>query len=495
MRGQWSSRLSAALAVMLAVTLSAGAAVTYVSADAPPQIPHGFSGTVSTINPPALVPSGTLVQAFVGAELRDDTTVDAQGRYSLTVPGPGGTVTFKVAGITAHQSAIWEQGEIDSNFDLTIDSLSGPTMYTLAISSTAGGSVTTPGQSVTSYPGGTVVNLVASPNMGYSFVNWTGNVATVANPNAASTTIQMLGNYSITANFAQDTSQVQYALTVSSTAGGSVITPGEGTFTYYVVTVVNLVASPDTGYQFVNWTGNVAAIANPNAASTTIAMQGNYSITANFQPVEAGNGSVQYTLSISSTSGGSVTAPAQSVTSYAAGTVVNLVASPSTGYRFVKWIGSVTTIANSNAASTTIVMQGNYTVIAEFQQEPTTPASSRLCFIATAAYGTPMAEEVQVLREFRDSYLLTNRPGEAFVSVYYRISPPVARFITGHPALKPLVRAGLAPVVAMSTLAVKASPAEKAALAGFILLVSAAVALWALSRSHRDPNLASNHSV
>jgi hypothetical protein len=49
--------------------------------------------------------------------------------------------------------------------------------------------------------------------------------------------------------------------------------------------VVNLVASPATGYQFVNWTGNVGTIANVNAASTTITMNGNYLITANFAVV------------------------------------------------------------------------------------------------------------------------------------------------------------------------------------------------------------------
>jgi hypothetical protein len=38
--------------------------------------------------------------------------------------------------------------------------------------------------------------------------------------------------------------------------------------------------------------------------------------------------------------------------------------------------------------------------------------STELCFIATSAYGTPMAEEIQILREFRDEYLLTNRWGK-----------------------------------------------------------------------------------
>jgi hypothetical protein len=78
-----------------------------------------------------------------------------------------------------------------------------------------------------------------------------------------------------------------------------------------------------------------------------------------------------------------------------------------------------------------------------------TPTSTGWCFIATAAYGTAMAEEVQILREFRDRYLLTNSVGQRLVDIYYSISPPIADFITEHPRLKPVVRVGLMPVVAM----------------------------------------------
>ena len=80
------------------------------------------------------------------------------------------------------------------------------------------------------------------------------------------------------------------------------------------------------------------------------------------------------------------------------------------------------------------------------------------CFIATAAYGTPMAEEIQILRDFRDECLLTNPLGKTFVESYYRVSPPIAEFITEHPSLKPIVRAGLLPVVAMSAAAVNTTP-------------------------------------
>jgi hypothetical protein len=69
------------------------------------------------------------------------------------------------------------------------------------------------------------------------------------------------------------------------------------------------------------------------------------------------------------------------------------------------------------------------------------------CFIATAAYGSGLAPEVAVLREFRDDHLLTNRPGKAFVEWYYSISPPIAAFIAEHEAIKTGVRWGLAPIV------------------------------------------------
>jgi len=73
-----------------------------------------------------------------------------------------------------------------------------------------------------------------------------------------------------------------YNLTISSTEGGEVTTPGEGTFTYDEGTVVNLVAEAEEGYYFVNWTGDVSAITDVNADATSITMDGHYSINANF---------------------------------------------------------------------------------------------------------------------------------------------------------------------------------------------------------------------
>lgn len=100
------------------------------------------------------------------------------------------------------------------------------------------------------------------------------------------------------------------------------------------------------------------------------------------------------------------------------------------------------------------------------------------CFIATAAYGSYLDSHVDTLRDFRDQYLVTNPVGSALVSAYYKLSPPVAEFIDDHPALKPVVRVGLLPAVAMSEVAVSTTLAEKLAIVGSLLLVSALTVVW-----------------
>jgi hypothetical protein len=77
----------------------------------------------------------------------------------------------------------------------------------------------------------------------------------------------------------------QYDLTIYITEGGEIVTPGEGTFTYDEGTAVTLVVFPHSGYRFFNWNGDVDTVADVNAASTTITMNGSYEITANFEEI------------------------------------------------------------------------------------------------------------------------------------------------------------------------------------------------------------------
>ena len=72
------------------------------------------------------------------------------------------------------------------------------------------------------------------------------------------------------------------------------------------------------------------------------------------------------------------------------------------------------------------------------------------CFVATAAYGTDTAEEINILREFRDVVLLPGGLGAELVSLYYEVSPPVAEVIWQHDFLRTAVRVGfIDPVVAI----------------------------------------------
>jgi hypothetical protein len=232
--------------------------------------------------------------------------------------------------------------------------------YDLTVASTDGGVVTSPGEDTFTYDCGTLVALVAAAEEGYYFVNWSGDVDTIANINAPTTTITMMGDYSITASF-ELIPPGQFILTASSTAGGSVTTPGEGTFPYDEGTVVDLVAEAEDCYEFVNWTGDVDTIADVYSASTNITMDADKNVTANFALFS-------YNLTVDSTDGGQVTSPEEGTHTYDCGTVVDLVAEAEGGYCFDRWTGNVSAITDIYAAETTITMSGNYSITANFIQ-------------------------------------------------------------------------------------------------------------------------------
>lgn len=89
----------------------------------------------------------------------------------------------------------------------------------------------------------------------------------------------------------------------------------------------------------------------------------------------------------------------------------------------------------------------NYSVAVLITPQASSGGTQVGCFIATAAYGSALHPKVNLLRQFRDDYLLPNTLGRAFVTTYYRASPPLANFIARHDWLRAGVRVLLWPLV------------------------------------------------
>jgi hypothetical protein len=134
----------------------------------------------------------------------------------------------------------------------------------------------------------------------------------------------MDANYTVQANFTID----QRTLTTSTTAGGTVTTPGIGTYWYIHGTDANIVATADLNYHFVNWTGDTNTVANSNAAVTTITMDANYAIQANFSIN-------QYPVTATSGPNGSIDPQGTIIVNY--GDNLCFTAAPNTCYEVNEW--------------------------------------------------------------------------------------------------------------------------------------------------------------
>ncbi len=119
--------------------------------------------------------------------------------------------------------------------------------------------------------------------------------------------------------------------------------------------------------------------------------------------------------------------------------------------------------------------------------QTTEGSSSSGCFIATAAFGSALEPRVQVLKNFRDQFLLKTPLGRWFVSFYYRHSPPIAGFIEQHPLAKKLVRMTLYPLVGIGTFMVNTSALIQAVCAGSVLFGIFMFSYWRIrNRRQRD---------
>jgi hypothetical protein len=155
-----------------------------------------------------------------------------------------------------------------------------------------------------------------------------------------------------------------------------------------------------------------------------------------------------YSLVLSATSGGT-TDPVPGTYTRDAGSQVTIKANPNTSYEFSGWSGD----ASGTENPLTVKFDSDKSITANFRLPSTgggdkdEEKSKSKCFIATLCFGTSLAEEVRILCDFRDKFLLTNPLGRMFVSLYYQYAPKMADFIREKEGLKKLGRACLRPIV------------------------------------------------
>jgi hypothetical protein len=115
-------------------------------------------------------------------------------------------------------------------------------------------------------------------------------------------------------------------------------------------------------------------------------------------------------------------------------------------------------------------------VVGEASAQPVNPTEEGGgCLIATAAYGSEMSPQVQLLREIRDNQLMNTEAGTAFMStfnnVYYSFSPAIADMERENPMFKEVVKLGLTPM--LSSLAIMENANSESEVLGLGLSVIA----------------------
>lgn len=150
------------------------------------------------------------------------------------------------------------------------------------------------------------------------------------------------------------------------------------------------------------------------------------------------------TLTLSSGYGGTTEPSIGEYVYFDSDSEVSIRAIPDEGFTFSHWSGD----ASGSLNPITVRMDTDKSIMAYFSRPSSREEGGESdCFIATACYGTPMADEVRSLTAFRDRYLLTIPEGKAFIDIYQKISPGLVDFIKDREQLKMIIRICLKPFV------------------------------------------------
>lgn len=203
------------------------------------------------------------------------------------------------------------------------------------------------------YPFQTVLQLTAKPSPGWQFLEWQGD-ASGSNP---SIQLEVDQDKEVLAKFVRG----EFGLTISVKGSGiveqKIVEGGASNGGYLYQTKIELKASPQTGWEFIGWSGDLAG----NEPTKVIEIDNNKTVEAIFTPI-------LYELNVQVVGSGTFlnnTAATQSG-KFAYGTTVELTAMPSSGWAFQRWSGGV--ISGNNPVQ--IFIDGDKNVTVEFKEQP-----------------------------------------------------------------------------------------------------------------------------
>jgi len=257
-------------------------------------------------------------------------------------PTAGGQFNFKV---TASDGV---NPDVAKNYTLQVAAVGVPLAPASLVDTTVSpvGTGTTTGDGA--FPPGSNVTVTATANAGYRFVNWTDNSVVVSNTATYTFTIDV--NHSLVANFTLDVPQWTIATSGAPAAGGT--TSGGGLLDQGSSATV--VATPNAGYAFTNWTEGGVPVST--TASYTFTVAAARTLVANFTALPSYN----VTTGIGSGGGGSATGGG----SYFSGSSATVTATPNAGYVFWKWTSGSTVVSTS--PSYTFTVTANKALVANF---------------------------------------------------------------------------------------------------------------------------------
>jgi hypothetical protein len=255
-------------------------------------------------------------------------TATPESDYNFISWTEGGT---EVSTDASYTFTVTSDRTLKANFDLKT--------YTVTIESTIGGTETGNGQ----YYLGTNATITATPDAGYDFVNWTEGGTEVSTDMSYTFTVN--ADRALRANYAIKT----YTITLESTTGGTV--SGNGTYDHGTSHTVT--ATPDAGYDFVNWT----------EGGTEVSTDASYTFTVNADRTLRANYAIKtYTIALESTTGGTVSGNG----TYDHGTSHTVTATPDEGYDFVNWTEGGTEVSTDASYTFTIstdrTLKANYAI-------------------------------------------------------------------------------------------------------------------------------------